>query len=248
MTIITQKATVAQIPFGQNLTIEGLLLDDGSFAVAVPQVCSIFQFPIKHASRDIKGILGAGFQFPKVRTTLHPKAVNCITLVEFERLIVELSAKGNLTALELNRALIGLSLTQVFSDAFGIKFEKEDRQAYLKTRLASKVTRRTLTDSISDWYDRPDTVTSCPKGVIYANCTNQIYLALWGVTAVDIRKHFSLTSAKQNTRDYFSEAALKALDFAEAKVAEVIDNDNARPHKNAVDMARVRAAKVDFKD
>ena len=34
--------------------------------------------------------------------------------------------------------LLGLALTQLFSDAFGIKFEKEERVAYLKAREEHK--------------------------------------------------------------------------------------------------------------
>ena len=126
--------------------------------------------------------------------------------------------------------------------------EKELQVRWEKIRSGTIVTRRTLTDSIQEWLNRPDTATTCPHAIIYANCTNQLYLALWGVTAVDIRCHFGLISAKQLTRDHLSAAALKALDFAEAKVIEAIDHDGATPHKNAVAIARVRRAKIDFKD
>ena len=91
-------AIVSPVPIG-NRSIEGLLLQDGTYAIAVPQICSIFQFPIKHASRDLKDILGTGFQFPKARTTLHPKAVNCVTLKDFEILTFELVLRGNSSAI-----------------------------------------------------------------------------------------------------------------------------------------------------
>lgn len=34
--------------------------------------------------------------------------------------------------------MVGLSLTQLFSDAFGVKFEKEERQQYVKFREVHK--------------------------------------------------------------------------------------------------------------
>ena len=77
------KATISTVKIG-HLEFEGLLLDDGTFAIAIPQVCSTFQFANEHASRDLKAILGAGFQFAKVCTTLNPKAVNCITLLPLQ--------------------------------------------------------------------------------------------------------------------------------------------------------------------
>jgi hypothetical protein len=249
MSILTRKATVAIVKMG-TLEIEGLRFDDnGEFAVAVSQICSIFQFATNQASRDLKAILGAGFQFDKVRTTLNPKAVNCVTLLEFERVVRALDKKGNKQAEALADSLVGLALTQLFSDAFGIEFDKHDRQEYLTKRLAGKITRRTVTESCKDWYDRPDTVTSCPLGSIIAKVTNQTYLAMWGVTAAQIRSHFGLKpGTNPPTRDSLSERALKALDFAEAKVCEAIDEFDSIPHKNAVEIARVRQAKVSFKD
>jgi len=89
-----------------------------------------FQFPIKHASRDLKAILGEGFQFPKWKSDLNPKAVNVLTLEQFNQLAFELALKGNVQAIEFMRDLSGLSLHQLFSDAFGQKFEAEDRQSW----------------------------------------------------------------------------------------------------------------------
>jgi len=94
MSIITRKATIAIVKIGKQLEFEGLRFDDnGEYAVAVPQICSMFSFLIHNASRDVKAILGAGFQFLKARTTLHPKAVNCITLLDFEKVVRSLFGK-----------------------------------------------------------------------------------------------------------------------------------------------------------
>jgi len=85
MSILARKATVAIVKMG-ILEIEGLRFDDnGEYAIAVSQICSIFSFLIKNASRDLKAILDEDFSFLKARTTLHPKAVNCVTLLEFDR-------------------------------------------------------------------------------------------------------------------------------------------------------------------
>jgi hypothetical protein len=80
-------------------------------------------------------LLGKGSQFAKLKTSLHPKAVNAIALKDFEKLVFELALKGNERAQEFSRSLIGLSLHQLFCDAFGIKFEKEERQQYLAQRM-----------------------------------------------------------------------------------------------------------------
>ena len=141
------KATVTQVQIGPS-ALQGLMTEDGVFGVAVPQISEHFQFPNKHASRNIKALLGKGFQFAKWKTELNPKAVNVILLADLELMIFELAMQGNPTAIALSRALIGLSLHQLFCDAFGQKFEAEERQWWLNTRLATKIDFRLLTDQL----------------------------------------------------------------------------------------------------
>lgn len=131
----TMKAYVTQVDLGA-IEIEGLMDEQGKFYVAVPQISDTFQFPNKHASRDIKALLGEGFQFPKLSTELHPKAVNAVPLDAFDKLVVKLALKGNELAIAQLDSSNSLNSKQLFSDAFGVKFEKEERQNYLKERKA----------------------------------------------------------------------------------------------------------------
>jgi len=149
---ITQKAIVTQVPIG-TLQIEGLMLEDGSYAVAQQQVASLFGLTTNHVTRDLKAILGAGSGLTKVSTNRNTgDAKNAtevaLNLVQFQIVIVKLSAKGHLFALELNLALVGLALTQLFSDAFGVKFEKEERQRHL---LALQTHREQFRVKFTDW-------------------------------------------------------------------------------------------------
>lgn len=120
------------------LTIEGLLADNGAFYVAVPQIADRFQLDSNQASRAIKPLLGAGFQFDKIKTPLNPKAVNAVKLSDFERLVAKLDRSGNIFAQQFRDDLVGLSLHQLFCDSFGIKFEAEDRQRWLQERQTHK--------------------------------------------------------------------------------------------------------------
>lgn len=92
MSILT--AQITDVPIGL-LTIPGLMDEEGKFYVGVPQVTEQFQFDGNQASRDIKALLGKGFQFAQLKTSLCPKAINALTLVDAEKLTRILAAKGN---------------------------------------------------------------------------------------------------------------------------------------------------------
>lgn len=234
------KAKVALIDFGV-FSIEGLLLGfEGDkrpvFGIGVSQVAALFSIPPKNISRTLKRLLGEGFQFLRASSELHPKKVNYISLETFERVILRLTINGNETAIEMSEMLIGLSLQQRFCDGFGVKFELEERNLWCKARGDGKRTRRTLTDSIQDYIR--ENGSSCPPHFLYANCTNQIYKALWGMEAKELEAN--LGCGRHESRDHMTSDQLKVLDRAEARVMEFIDEDKLHPTKGAVDAAGIR--------
>jgi hypothetical protein len=221
MSIITRKATIAIVKMG-TLQIEGLRFEDnGEYAVAVPQICSIFSLSKVHASRDIKAILGAGSQLSTARTTLNPKAVNCVTLLEFERVVRALDKKGNKQAEALADSLVGLALTQLFSDAFGIEFDKHDRQEYLTARLAGKITRRTLTDAIKEYLGKQNEVSENYRKFIYSNCSDKINRSLFGKTAAKLCAERSCD--RDSLRSTHSAVELVLIDRIEGHAVRLID-------------------------
>lgn len=144
------RAKVSQVNIGP-IVIEGLMDEVGDYYVAIPQISELFSIPIKHASRDIKALLGKAFSIPKFKTPLHSGEVNAVPLEAFEKVLFELSLKGNPKAIEMSRVLIGLSLHQLFCDSFGVKFEREERQKWLSTRLKTKHDFRPLTDQLQKY-------------------------------------------------------------------------------------------------
>lgn len=147
---MTLSAEITQVNFGA-FEIKGLMDENGDYYVAVTQVADLFQIDSNQASRKVKALLGKGFQFATFKTKLHPKAVNAIPIKEFEKLLIELVLKGNSKAIELSRALIGLSLHQLFSDAFGIQFEIEERHRWLACRFNTKHDFRPLTNQLQNY-------------------------------------------------------------------------------------------------
>ncbi len=138
--MITQKAFVSHVNIG-NISIEGLMYADGSFGVALPQVTSLYpnSVPKNRSLKQLEALLGITLSsHQKVKTTLNSKVVNAISLDDFEKLTLELAMKGDKDAQSLVRILYGLALTQIFSDTFNIKFEKEERQEFIKARQIHK--------------------------------------------------------------------------------------------------------------
>ena len=147
------KANIAFVKIG-HLEIEGLLLDDGSFGVAVPQIAKLFPYfsdSQNQASQKLKRLMGKDFKTTKVNTIFNKNYVLSVNLDDFLGVIRKLMSINDTVAIDIASQLIGLSLQQLFSDAFNIHFEKEERQQWLKIRQAGKVVRRSLTAAIKDY-------------------------------------------------------------------------------------------------
>ena len=132
-----EKARIAKVAIGSQ-EIEGLMLSNGDYAVGVPQVAELFSLAKDHASREVKALLGKDFQFNKVKSELHSKEVNIISLGDFKKVVIELAIKGNKKAVEFGRLMMGLSLQQLFCDASGVKFETKERQQWVRFREERK--------------------------------------------------------------------------------------------------------------
>lgn len=145
------RAPIATISLG-TVSIEGLQLQDGSYAVSVSQVAELFSVPQKHSSRTLKALLVMDCPFPKIRSGVNSKAVNILTLAQFETVLIKLDRQGNEKAQSLRDALTGTALNELFCDAFGIVSDASTRQAHMKSRMEGIQTRRSFTDEVSDRY------------------------------------------------------------------------------------------------
>jgi hypothetical protein len=123
-------AEVAIVSVGQNIQVEGLRLSDGRFAIAISQINKLIRFSASKntMSRDLKRLLGQRFNPSKSKVVGLRQLINCIFLEDFELFLFEMVILGNENAIKISRALVGLSLKQLFSDAFGINLTPADRQ------------------------------------------------------------------------------------------------------------------------
>jgi hypothetical protein len=220
----TLTGTVTTVNFG-GLEFEGLLLSTGEFAVGLSQLDHVGLIPPNRSQKQLEHLLGFSFQSHlKVKTPLHPKAVNTIGLEDLRKLIITSTKNGNERAGELRDALVGLSLHQAFCDAFDIEFGKKDRKAFYKARMDGKVTRRTLTDAIADWLTRSNPSENT-KRFIYRNVTDLVYKGLFGKTAQRLKDE----RGAGELRDCMSEAELKLLERIEANITTLIDDKGYTP-------------------
>lgn len=146
----TTKAVVATVDLG-FAKIEGLMLPDGRYIVAIPQIVSINLVPPNRSAKQLESLYGIAFQSHlKVKTELNPKAVNAIDLADFTKLIRELDKRGNLTARAFIDAILQEGLERRFDRAFGKKVEEDERNQLIALRMKRIMARKLWTDILRD--------------------------------------------------------------------------------------------------
>jgi hypothetical protein len=217
------KAQIASVNLGR-IQIEGLLGTDSKFYVAVPQIADSFQILNHNASRDIKAMMGGDFQFLKATTPLHPKAVNVVTIDQFQRILIELSIKGNAVAIEVLRDMSALGLHQLFCDAFGIQLDAEDRALWLQRRTESKELFWELANQIKVWMDGREC--TAPPHTYYSNAFDCVNMQLFGKKSKDIREEVGVSAL---TRDCFGKVALRHVNIVQSGAARMMAKENVKP-------------------
>lgn len=221
------SAIVAQVPFG-TIEIEGLMFENGEFGVALQQTATLFQLRPDNAQKTVKSKLGKDFSFVPAKTNREEtegKRVrskeNTLALKDFERLVRKFDREGVELAQEMVDALFGLSLHQIFCDAFKVKFEADDRQEFLRTRLQGKVERRNLTDAIQDRYlDHHPEVEKVPF-YEFSNPSDALNRLLTGYPAKYWYEKFSC--GKDELRDKWGVPQLRRIETVEAIAQTKID-------------------------
>lgn len=145
----TKRAAIATVDLGFT-KIEGLMLPDGSYAIAVPQIAEVFSFLIHNASRDFKALLGEDSPFLKAKTPINSKAVNILTLEQFSRLVRALDKKGNPIAAAFVDATLEEALERRFNRAFEKRVSEDEYNVKIALRMQRLLARRLWTDVLRD--------------------------------------------------------------------------------------------------
>jgi len=136
---MNNKAIISEVNLITR-TIEGVMLPDSTFGISLQQLREI-AFPSttqNNALRELKAACGKDFQLLKSKTEISNNPQWIIKLEQLSYVLTELAFKGHKEARELVRELSNLSLHQLFCDSFNIKFEKEERNEWIKNRNKHK--------------------------------------------------------------------------------------------------------------
>lgn len=240
-------AEVSSISIIPDKPLQGLMTEKGKFFVAVPQIAERFQFDTRQASRAFKALLGKGFQFDtKLKTKLNPKAVNAVTLEDYERLVFKLVLKGNEIAIAETELIIGLGYRQMFCDSFGIEFDVAAKHEFLKLRYQGIQQRHGETDAVKIYLDRHPELSPNALKFMYSNVTDSTYRAIFGVPARTLYAELEERGACKksgNLRDCLPTNALSEIENMERMIARLIVNEDIPPMdavKEAADRLMVK--------
>lgn len=154
----TQRAVKTLVQIG-HLSVDGYMLPDGTLGMSQAQLVSLINADKRNWSRYIKSKVAqtlnlSTFELVAAKqesTTVGTKSLKIVPLDYIVPILTLFALKGNHPSLELIGQLAGLGLHQIFCDAFKVKFEQEERQAWLSERQDGKQVRREFTDAIK-WY------------------------------------------------------------------------------------------------
>jgi hypothetical protein len=150
------KAIVAEVPIG-SFKIERYLLEDKLFGMSLSDFGRLIGIEPKQVrsrilnNKHAKKLIEKGFQGSR-KCTVDKSKGSTIQLIELDWVIPLLQVAARIgieKAWDILDLFAGLSIHQLYCDAFKIKFEKEDRQEWLIQReIVKKSFRSFLTDAL----------------------------------------------------------------------------------------------------
>lgn len=143
------KAQVAVIDLGFT-QFEGLMLPNGDYAVAIPQIATLIQSNPNTASRDFDRLLGEGFSPSKQSIEGTKALVNVVDLPVFTKILYAMAKRGNAISDALIQALLDEGFERRFDTAFGKKVDEAEYNERLALRFRRLLARRQWTDVLQE--------------------------------------------------------------------------------------------------
>lgn len=209
------KAQIATINLGFT-EFDGLMMPDGSYGIAVPQVALLIQSTPNYASQQFKRLMGEDFSPHKSSIEGTKAQVNTIDLRTFTKLLYALAKGGNPIADALVEALLEESFERRYDTAFNKKVSEAEYNAKLNLRFERLLARRGWTDILRDRHIQ--CFGKKPKPNQFRGWTVEVNEALFS------RKHFNCN------RDNMEEEQQRIIkSFEEMAVRRAKQYPNATP-------------------
>jgi hypothetical protein len=230
-----EVAKVATVKIGL-FEFEGLMLPDGKFGIGISQLSVLFPDSISHsnATKYVKRLLRGESQLVihKIKAEVHPKKINVIGIEVLLVLIKELVKKQDKEAIAIASDLIGLSLQQLFCDAFGKKFEQQDRQEWLIARQEGKQTHKSLTDAILAYADEhPDDCSDNYRKWRYKHCADRTLKIVFNRIGKKLREDWGV----EDLRGAMTQRELMLVDDIEGLATRLIEGQGLEPLEAVVE-------------
>ena len=130
-------AVVAPVKVGDRITIEGLRLEDGRYAIAVQQIAELFQFLPSEVQIKLERLLGMKSSLYTFKVKTNRERVKGVRsrsselacdLTILRKIIRKLDKKGNSVAEFLGDILTEVAIEQFWADAFKDELTASDRK------------------------------------------------------------------------------------------------------------------------
>lgn len=201
----TKKAVTAKVNLGFAV-IDGLMLPNGDFAVAVPQLAEIFGTSKNTFSRDLKRLLGDSFNPSSVATDIGKQRINIISLADVTQVIRALEKKGNAIASAFTDAILQEGLDRRFNRAFDLKTSEDEYNERIKFRVLRVETRLEWTDVLMKRHIELFGCKPAPKQ--YAYWTKRVNMSLFGQPNFNYDRD-TMTKKQQQTIQHFEICAVR---------------------------------------
>lgn len=245
---MTIKAEKEVINIG-TIALEGLLLEDGRFGVYKAQAMYVVNPTIAPTatSREFIRILATkhgqklapkGFEIIQADVIgLRSKSVDVISLPDFTRFLRICDKLEYQHATDLIDALVDVTLHQLFCRAFKKKFDDDDVQEHLRSRMESKDFYFELSGEVESWFERTKASRTQPIERYFSNTFDAINLGLFKKKSKKIREELGLKLTNSLIRDYFNKDALRRITQIQSIAANQMRHDKDLRPVDAVKLA-----------
>jgi hypothetical protein len=169
---------------------------------------------------------------PGVRVETEGKDARKVDLLSVESIVPFLKIckrLGSSEADDLLDLLAGLSLQQLFSDGFRMKFDEESRQDWLEKRQEGKQVRLDLTDAVKQYVAiHRDKLSAGAIQWMYVNCSEAVNLGLFGRKSNKLCSDLGVKD-RSKLRDALTADELRWISQIEELAARLIINHDYKP-------------------